>query len=213
MAFSVKQIKAILSENGMPVDNLDKVAEEICSRHAADLDSIKEERDALRKDSETLKSVQKELDELKSHPDDGFKEKYEKIKKDFDAFKTETEAEKTLTKKKVAFEEICKDAGLNEKGVAKAMKYTDWDSVELDDSGKVRDAKDHIKNLKEEWAEHISTETTTGANTPNPPINTSGAPKSREDIYKTDEHGRFLMNASERQAALAQINAAEQQKG
>lgn len=195
MAFSVKQIKAILSDNGMPVDNLDKVAEEICSRHAADLDSIKEERDALRKDSETLKSVQKELDELKSHPDDGFKEKYEKIKKDFDAFKTETEAEKTLAKKKVAFEEICKDAGLNEKGVAKAMKYTDWNSVELDDSGKVKDAKNHIKNLKEEWAEHISTETTTGANTSNPPNSNGGNRMTLEQIDKIED-------TAERQKAM-----------
>lgn len=44
--FSIKQIKAILSEHNMPVDDLQAAAEEICGRHTADFDSIKEQRDA-----------------------------------------------------------------------------------------------------------------------------------------------------------------------
>ena len=119
------------------------------------------------------------------------------------------EAREALAAKKAAYTEVCKDAGLNEKGVAKALKYADWNAVELDETGKVKNPKDHIKALKEEWAEHVITSTTTGANTPNPPANNGGSIKSREDIYKTDDHGRFILNASERQAALAQLNASE----
>lgn len=213
MSFSVKQVKAKLQEYGVPAEQLDAAAEYFCRAHATDLDAIKEERDALKTSVETLTAAKKELDALKAQPDDGYKEKYTKIKAEYDKFKADTEAAAALEAKKAAYTEVCKDAGLNEKGVAKALKYADWNAVELDDAGKVKDAKNHIKALKEEWAEHVVTTTTTGANTPNPPANTGATIKSREELYKTDDRGRFILNASERQAALSQIIAAEQQKG
>ena len=203
MTFSVKQIKAILSEAGIPTENLDTTAEQICSRHNA-VDSIKEERDNYKKDAETLATVQKELDELKSRPDDGYKAKYEAEKAKYDAehkayedFKTATENEKTLAAKKTAFKEVCKDAGLNEKGVEKAIKYADWDTVELDDTGKVKDAKTHIKTLKEEWAEHVTKTETKGSDTPNPPNNNGGKYKTRDEIMA-------IKDDSARQKAIAE---------
>lgn len=213
MAFSVKQVKAKLQEFGVPAEQLDTAAEYFCRAHATDLDAIKEERDALKHDAETLATVQRELDALKAQPNDGYKEKYEKIKAEYDKFKADTEAAAALEAKKAAYAEVCKDAGLNDKGVAKALKYTDWNAVELDEAGKVKDAKTHIKTLKEEWAEHVVTSSTQGATTSTPPANNGGSLKSREEIYKRDENGRFLLDASERQTALAQINAAQQQKG
>lgn len=197
MAFSVKQIKAILSENGMPTEKLDSVAEEICSRHNAVLESIKEERDSYKKDSETLVSVQKELETFKNKPDDGFKEKYEKEHRAFEDFKAETEKKETLAAKRAAYEEVCKDANLNEKGVAKAIKYADWDSIELDDNGKVKDAKAVIKALKEEWAEHVTKSETKGSDTPNPPSNNGGNKKTVDEIMA-------IKDDSERQRAIAE---------
>lgn len=205
MAFSIKQTKAKLQEYGVPAEQLDAAAEYFCAAHKTDLDAIKEERDALKHDAETLATVQKELDALKSAPDDGYKEKYTKIKSEFDKFKSETEAEKTLAAKKTAYEEVCKDAGLNEKGVTKAVKYADWNAVELDDAGKVKDAKNHIKALREEWAEHVVTTTTTGATTPNPPANNGGGKMKLDDLYKTDEKGNLVMSDSERQSAIAEM--------
>lgn len=197
MAFSVKQVKAKLQEYGVPAEQLDAAAEYFCRAHATDLDAIKEERDALKHDAETLATVQKELDALKAQPDDGYKDKYTKIKAEYDKFKADTEAAAALEAKKAAYTEVCKDAGLNEKGVAKALKYADWDAVELDDAGKVKDAKNHIKALKEEWAEHVVTTTTTGANTPNPPANNGGSSKTKDEIMSIkDDH--------ERQVAIAE---------
>lgn len=185
MAFSIKQVKAILSEHGIPVENLDKAAEELCSRHKADLDSIKEERDGYRKDAETLAEVRKELDELKNKPDDGYKERYEKEHKDFSDYKESVEKEKTLEAKRAAYKEVCADAGLSEKGVAKAIKYADWDKIELDEDGKVKNPKDHIKALKEEWAEHITSEREKGAETSTPPGGTAGKePSQAAKLYQ-----------------------------
>lgn len=198
MAFSVKQIKAILSENGMPLEKVDAAAEEICSRHTAVLDSIKEERDGYKKDAETLASVQKELDALKGKPDDGYKEKYETLQKEYDEYKTKAETEKVMAAKKAAYEEVCKDAGLTEKGVAKAVKYADWNSVELDETGKVKDAKALIKSLKEEWSEHVMKSETKGAETATPPENKSGSNyKSRDEIMA-------IKDDAARQKAIAQ---------
>lgn len=54
--FSIKQVKAILSEHNMPVDDLQSAAEELCERHVADLDSIKEQRDNSKGEVSRLKS-------------------------------------------------------------------------------------------------------------------------------------------------------------
>lgn len=201
MALSRKYLSAL----GIEGDKID----EIINAHAETVDGLKDEIAKYKADAEKLPEVQKELDALKAQPEDGYKAKYEKERDDFKAYKADVEAREALAAKKAAYTEVCKDAGLNEKGVAKALKYADWNAVELDETGKVKNPKDHIKALKEEWAEHVITSTTTGANTPNPPANNGGSIKSREDIYKTDDHGRFILNASERQAALAQLNASE----
>ena len=211
MSFSIKQIKSLLSEHGMPVDNLDKAAEEICGRHTADLESIKEERDEYKKSAGLYDAAKKELDALKANPDN-YKEKYEKAKKDLETYKAEIAQEKELAAKKAAYTEICKDAGLNEKGIAKAVKYADWSKIELDENGKITNAKDHIKTIKDEWAEHIEASRVEGARTPNPPASTGGAVKSREEIYK-QENGRFVYDATQRQEMLSQLNATQQQKG
>lgn len=174
----------------------DEKIEQIISAHSETVDGLKSELTRLKDDSDKLQIVQKELDALKAQPDDGYKEKYQKVKEEYDKFKADTEAAAALEAKKAAYTEVCKDAGLNEKGVAKALKYADWDAVELDDAGKVKDAKNHIKALKEEWAEHVVTTTTTGANTPNPPANNGG--KS----YKTKDEIYAIKDAAERQQAI-----------
>ena len=201
--------RKFLSALGIEADKID----EIINAHTETTDGLKDELAKVKADAEKLTEVQAELDALKAQPEDGYKAKYEKERDDFKAYKADVEAREALAAKKAAYTEVCKDAGLDDRGLARALKYADWNAVELDETGKVKDAKDHIKALKEEWAEHVQHIDVRGAKTPNPPANNGGTLKSREDIYKTDEHGRLLMNASERQAALAQINAAEQQKG
>ena len=174
MAFSIKQIKAILSSHNMPVDDLDAAAEDICARHSADLDSIKEERDTFKKDAETLADVKKELEALKANTGDDYKAKWEKEKQDFADFKAEVASKETLAAKKAAFQKVAKDAGLTEAGIAKAAKYQDYSKIELDDKGEIKDAKDLMKSIKEEWPEHVAKKETKGAETPNPPEGGNG---------------------------------------
>lgn len=204
MAFSIKQIKAILSSHNMPVDDLDAAAEDICARHSADLDSIKEERDNLRterdgfkKDAETLATVQKELDELKNKPDDGYKAKYEKERDDFSKYKAEVESEKALNRKKDALREIAKDAGLSEAGIAKVLKYHDYEKFELDETGAPKEKASVLKAIKEEWPEYITTTGAKGANTATPPGSAGAGKKTKEEILA-------IKDPAERQAAMVE---------
>ena len=178
MAFSLKQIKELLSNAGLPVEALDRTAEEICSRHNTTLDAIKEERDSYKTASETLDAVQKELDDLKAQKDDGYKDKYEKEHKAFEDYKAEVAKKEILEARKTAFLEVLKDAGVtNDKSVAKVLKYTDLDTdeYELDENGKFKNAKAILKSIQEEWPEHITVEKKDGADVKHPPEHHDGS--------------------------------------
>ena len=131
-------------------------------------------------------------------------EEYKTLKKSFDDYKAEVTAKETKAAKEAAYRAILKDANLSEKGIEKAIKYAEWDKIELEADGKIKGASDHIKAVKEEWAEYVTTTTTTGAKTSTPPANAGGAKLTKADIYKKDERGRYVLSASERQKALAE---------
>ena len=176
MSLTRKMLKAM----GIEEEKIDQIIE----AHSETVDSLKADRDTYKEDAEKLKTVQKELDDLKAKGDDGWKEKHDKLKGDFDTYKKEVEAKETHSKKEAAYRAILKDANLSEKGIEKAIKYAEWDKIELEADGKLKGASDHIKAAKEEWAEYVTTTTTTGAKTSNPPANNggSGNGKTREEI-------------------------------
>lgn len=182
----------------------DEQVDTIIEAHTDTVDGLKSDVSKYKTDAEKLSDVQKELDELKAKGDDGWKEKHDKLKGDFDTYKKDVEAKETHSKKVEAYKTILKDAGLSEKGVEKAIKYAEWDKIELETDGKLKGASDHIKSVKEEWAEYVTTTTTTGAKTSNPPANNGGSVKTKEEIYKM-ENGRYVLSASERQAELAKL--------
>lgn len=192
MAFSIKQIKAVLSEHGLPVENLDKAAEEICGRHTADLDSIKEQRDTFKKDAETLATVQKELDDLKkAQSTDNYKEKYEKLQADI-------AAKETKAAKSKAYRELLREAGVSDKRFDGIIKLTDLDGIELDSDGKIKDADKHSENIKTEWADFIVSTETKGAKTATPPANNGGKTTMSKDEIMA------IKDTVQRQKAMAQ---------
>lgn len=211
MAFSIKQIKALLSEHNMPVDDLDKAAEDICARHTADLESIKEQRDSYKKDAETLASVQKELDALKESTKDGknpYEVKYNALKEEYAEYKKGVTEKETKAKKETAYKGLLKEAGVSDKRIDAVLRVSDVNSLEFDDDGKVKNHDDLIKGIKSEWEDFIVTEIKAGAKTATPP-KSEGGYKSREEIYKKDESGRFILDASQRQAELSKLIASE----
>ena len=131
-------------------------------------------------------------------------EEYKTLKADFDKYKAEVTEKETKAAKEAAYRAILKDANLSEKGIEKAIKYAEWDKIELGEDGKLKGANDHIKAVREEWAEYVTTTTTTGAKTSTPPVNNGGAKLTKAEIYARDEHGRYKLSTAERQKALAE---------
>ena len=196
MSLTRKMLKAM----GIEEEKIDQIIE----AHSETVDSLKADRDSYKEDAEKLKDVQKELDDLKAKGDDGWKEKHDRLKAEFDQYKNDVQAKETKAAKEAAYRAILKDANLSEKGIEKAVKYADWDKIELGEDGKLKGANDHIKAVREEWAEYVTTTTTTGAKTSTPPANNGGTKLTKAEIYARDEHGRYKLSTSERQKALAE---------
>ena len=196
MSLTRKMLKAM----GIEEEKIDQIIE----AHSETVDALKADRDSYKKDSEDLKTVQKELDELKAQGNDGWKEKHDRLKEEFDQYKNDVQAKETKAAKEAAYRAILKDANLSEKGIEKAIKYADWDKIELGEDGKLKGANDHIKAVREEWAEYVTTTTTTGAKTSTPPVNNGGAKLTKAEIYARDEHGRYKLSTAERQKALVE---------
>ena len=182
----------------------DEQVDTIIEAHTDTVDGLKADVSKYKTDAEKLSDVQKELDGLKAKGDDGWKEKHDKLKVEFDNYKNDVEAKETHNKKVEAYKAILKDANLSEKGIEKAIKYAEWDKIELGEDGKLKGANDHIKAAREEWAEYVTTTTTTGAKTSTPPANNGGAKLTKAEIYAKDEHGRYKLSTAERQKALAE---------
>lgn len=200
MAFGLKQIKALLSDNGMPIDNLESTALEICGRHKADLDSIMEERDNFKKSAEELSSVQAELDSLKKDP---YEVKYKALKEEYEQYKQDQTAKETRAVKEKAYREMLKEIGVSEKRIDAVIKVTDIDGIELDKDGAIKEADKAKENAKTEWADFIQTATEKGAVITSPPVNNGNKKETpMSDIYKKDEHGRYVLTAEQRQKAI-----------
>ena len=189
MSLTRKMLKAM----GIEEEKIDQIIE----AHSETVDSLKADRDSYKEDAEKLKDVQKELDDLKAKGDDGWKEKHDRLKVEFDQYKNDVQEKETKAAKEAAYRAILKDANLSEKGIEKAIKYADWDKIELGEDGKLKGANDHIKAVREEWAEYVTTTTTTGAKTSTPPANNGGK------TGKTKEEIMAIRDPAVRQAEIA----------
>lgn len=185
--------RKFLSALGIDADKVD----EIIDAHTESINALKEQRDQYKADAEKLPAVQKELDDLKADSGDGFEQKYKDLKKEFEDYKSDVTAKELRSKKETAYREILKDAGIGENHMSKVLKYTDWESVELDDDGKIKEANQHIKDVKTEWPELIVTKSAQGADTHTPPDGSGKTYGSKEEIMK-------IADAGERQKAIAE---------
>jgi len=158
----------------------------IIDAHTETVDGLKEQLKQFKTDAEKLPEVQRELE--KAQKDLEKSGDAAKIQKDFDDYKAEVQAKETRVKKEAALRKVAKDAGLTDAGIAKAVKYSDYTAIELDDKDEIKEPKNLIKSLREEWPEHLVKENTKGADTPTPPggnggNGSKGNPRAAE-VYK-----------------------------
>lgn len=207
MALTRKSLKAM----GLTDEQVDSIVE----MHTETVDGLKDKLKAAEENANKLDGVQKELDALKAKGGDDYKAKYEKVKKDFDDYKADVTAKETKAAKEKAVRAYFEGKKITGNNLAIAMRGAKDEiaAVELGEDGKIKDTKALDALVVGEFAGLVVTTTTKGANTSTPPAGNGGGNLTRDEIYKRDENGRFLLDAAQRQAALAQINAAQQQKG
>ena len=155
----------------------------IIDAHMETVEALKAERDSFKADAEKLPKVQEELKKAQAAAKDSGE--YDKLKKEFDDYKVGVANKEALAAKKAALEKLCKDktgAFLSEAGVAKALKYSDYSKIELDEKGEIVGAKDLAKSLREEWKEHAQTVEKRGVDTPTPPAGADGSGGAYSDI-------------------------------
>lgn len=184
----------------------DEKQDEIINAHIEVVNALKEERDNYQAEAKKSENLQKQIDDLQKNMDNGenspYKVKYDAkveelddLKQQFEDYKADVSAKETEAKKSSAYKELLKEAGVSEKRLNSIVRVTDLSKVELDDEGKIKDPEELTNNIKNEWADFIVTETKHGANVSNPPANTGGSKKSKEEIFA-------IKDTAERQKAM-----------
>lgn len=158
----------------------------IIDAHTETVEGLKNQAAQYKADAEKLTEVQAELkkaqDAVKNSGD------AQKIQEAFDKYKADVQAKETKAAKEAAMRKLAKDAGLDEKGIERAVKYG-LSSIELDEAGEVKDANDHIKALREEWPENIRAKVENNDPTPTPPAghNDNGNGNRAAALYKAHQ--------------------------
>lgn len=194
-------IKKYISEDGsIPSDAVAKLTQAVGSSVGREF--VEKERYSKKLEEIEALKTEKRTAEDSATTAEKWKTKYQALKDDFESYKGEQTKKETRTAKEKAYRELLKQAGVSEKRLDAVLRVSDVDGVELDEKGAIKDADKLTESIKSEWSDFIQTTTTQGANTATPPANGGSSAMTKADIYKKDDHGRYLMSAAERQKAL-----------
>lgn len=130
-------------------------------------------------------------------------EEYKKLKQEFDDYKAEVSGREAKAAKERAARAFFEGKGITGKSLDIAIRGcgAEIDALELED-GKIKDDTALDALVKDTYSGLVSTTVTRGAQTANPPANNGGGQMTKAEIYQKDDHGRYIMTASERQKAL-----------
>ena len=198
MALTRKSLKAM----GLTDEQVDSIVE----MHTETVDGLKDKLKTAEEKATQLDGVQKELDALKAKGGDDYKARAEKAEKALNDYKAEVAAKETRAAKEAAVRAYFEGKSITGGNLNIAMRGAkdEINSLELDDTGKIRDTSALDALVGGEYAALVVTTQTRGANTATPPAGNGGSKLTRADIYKKDEHGRYVMSTAERQKALAE---------
>ena len=174
--------------------------------HTETVDGLKDKLKAAEEKANQLDGVQKELDALKAKSGDDYKARAEKAEKALNDYKAEVAAKETKAAKEQAVRAYFEGKNITGGNLNIAMRGAkdEINGLELDADGKIKDTSALDALVGGEYAALVVTTQTRGARTETPPTNTGGAKLTKADIYKRDDHGRYVMSTAERQKALAE---------
>lgn len=159
----------------------------------SEVDDLKEEQDDLK---EQLKKAQADLKDTQKDgggDDSEWKKKYESERDAFKKFKDDQTAKDSRAAKEAAYKKLLEESKVSAKTIDNVLKVTNFEEIELDDKGQIKDAAEVKKKIESDWSGFIESTQTKGANVKNPPANdgvtgtyTSRA-EARKDVKSTAE--------------------------
>lgn len=176
----------------------DEKIDQIVDAHTETVDGLKNELKAAQEKANKLDGVEKELNELKAKGEDGYKEKYEKEHKAFEDYKNDVTAKQTKAAKEAAAKAYFEAKNITGANLSIAMRGArdEINGIELDENGKIKDAKALDELVAGEYAGLVVSTSTKGAKTATPPANNGGG-MTKEQIFA-------IKDAGERQKAIAE---------
>lgn len=160
MALTRKMLKALgLSE---------EIIETIIEGHVESVNMLVKERDDLKAKAEALDSVTRERDTYKAQAEKAGDAA--KVQADFDAYKASVEKRELNDRKRVALDDAFRRAGVARAAFRNTMlKAWDMDSVELDETGAIKDMDGLNAAVNSDYADFIATTEDTPVPPNNPP--------------------------------------------
>ena len=207
MALTRKMLKGM----GLTEEQADTIIE----AHSETVDGLKDKLKAAEEKASAADALQKELDGLKAKGGEDYKARAEKAERELKDYKAEIAAKETRAAKEKAASAYFEGKNITGNNLEIAMMATSGviDGLELD-GGKIKDTTNLDNLVAGKLAGLVVKTQQKGATTSTPPAgNNRGGKMTRDEIYKRDDAGRFLLDATQRQRALSEIIAAEQQKG
>lgn len=194
MALTRKFLKAMGIE--------DEKIEQIIEAHTETMSGLKDSLEKAEAAAKDLPDVQKELDTVKADLEavrkDGWKDKHDTLKKEFEDYKKGVTAKETKAAKEAAARAYYQEKGITGKALDIALRGSgaEIEALELGGDGKIKDSAALEALVKGDFAGLVSTTTTTGANTANPPTGTGGKYTDKNQIMA-------IKDRQERRAAIA----------
>lgn len=191
--FTRADIRAVIGE-GCTEDMENK----LIALHLGVVDPLKDDVQRYKADAEKLPDLQRKLEEASKGDD--YKEKY-------DSLVAQITGEKAQAAKEKAARAYFQSKGIPAESMGLVIRgaKAEIDGLKLDGES-IKDTAALDGLLSGDYKGLIGKTTTTGTQTQTPP-DTSGGAKSRAEIYKKDDKGRYLLSTAERQAALAESMA------
>ena len=148
MAFTRKYLASLGLEN----DKIDAIIE----THTEVTDALKADITKYKTEVDKIPALEKQVKEAEQHKADAekYKKDYEAEKSAHDKLKSDNAAQAETAKKTAALKKLLKDSGYHEKGLDKIVKYTDLNSLELDENGNFKNAEKITADIESEWGEY-----------------------------------------------------------
>lgn len=182
----------------------ESVIDSIIEAHTESIDALKKQRDDALAEAAKVEALTRDLheanDKLSKAGDAA------KVQKELDDLKASVAAEKTAAATRAHARSLLKnDVGIKrESALDLILAAEKLDAYERDENGQIKDPAAFVNAMKEKHAEWIGEVITRGVPPLNPLSGGGNAKMTREDIFKKDEKGRYVLSTAERQKAIAE---------